>query len=349
MMIALSNAFLLLFLVSVSSQHLAEPASHGRDLVLYRKNIYAVRRILQNECPDLIQQKHGVYDDSELPFHLKYARFVYTDMLEILTECLTNQTNFGPVTEPIPLVATQSLARDQAITESLTTDGDVNTRPITTQPVSSDLPVPQDCQELYNRGVRCQGVYLIKPLHAGDEPFSVWCDFIDDHGWTVIQKRVNGLVNFNKNWTDYQAGFGDIEGEYWLGLDKIHALTRLNNQLHIFLKAANGTSKFGIWSSFYVNDIADGYRLMISNAGYEGSLDSSSLSYNNGMKFSTPDRDNDGHSSYNCAAGYTGAWWFKNCLQSQLNGVYGATGWGGIVWKTTANHFTESVMRVTRS
>ena len=61
------------------------------------------------------------------------------------------------------------------------------------------------------------------------------------------------------------------------------------------------------------------------------------LSFHNGRKFSTKDRDND-VSSINCAAheSIKGAWWFSDCRTSNLNGVYrnradnGTVTWGGI-------------------
>ena len=39
------------------------------------------------------------------------------------------------------------------------------------------------------------------------------------------------------------------------------------------------------------------------------------------MKFSTKDVDNDMYNS-NCARIRHGAWWFKSCLKSHLNGEY---------------------------
>jgi hypothetical protein len=33
----------------------------------------------------------------------------------------------------------------------------------------------------------------------------------------VLLKRQDGSVNFNVNWADYENGFGDKNGEYWLG------------------------------------------------------------------------------------------------------------------------------------
>ena len=62
-----------------------------------------------------------------------------------------------------------------------------------------------------------------------------------------------------------------------------------------------------------------------------------SLSYHNGMKFSTKDVDNDISSGGNCAQEYHGAWWFGNCFYSHLNGTYLGGHYirkrEGIVWR----------------
>lgn len=46
-----------------------------------------------------------------------------------------------------------------------------------------------------------------------------------------------------------------------------------------------------------------------------------SLLKHSGMRFTTKDRDGD-HSENNCAAFYRGAWWYRNCHTSNLNGQY---------------------------
>ena len=66
-----------------------------------------------------------------------------------------------------------------------------------------------------------------------------------------------------------------------------------------------------------------------------------SLSYHNGMKFSTYDRDNDQSSRGNCPSYHKGAWWYKYCYRSNLNGRYlkaGDTSDKGIAWKYWKNN-----------
>ena len=45
---------------------------------------------------------------------------------------------------------------------------------------------------------------------------SVFCDIqTADGGWTVIQRRKDGSLDFNRPWSDYEKGFGDLNGEFW--------------------------------------------------------------------------------------------------------------------------------------
>ena len=139
-------------------------------------------------------------------------------------------------------------------------------------------------------------------------------------GWTVFQRRQDGSVDFYRNWTDYENGFGNLTGEFWLGLSKIHRLTKEgSNTLRVDLGDFGGNTAYANYSTFSVSDGSTEYILTVG--GYSGTA-GDSLAQHNGMKFSTRDNDNDIHESTNCAQYHTGAWWYFYCADSNLNGRY---------------------------
>ncbi|XP_019856798.1 PREDICTED: ficolin-1-like [Amphimedon queenslandica] len=175
--------------------------------------------------------------------------------------------------------------------------------------------IPCDCKEAYQQGKTCSGVYTIKP----DElpAFEVYCD-MSNGGWTVFQRRMDGTVNFYRSWADYTKGFGDLNGEFWLGLNKVNRLTKSSTSLRVDLEDFEGNKKYATYNSFQVGNAVTKYTLRVS--GYGGNA-GDDLSYHDGMKFSTYNQDNDMHST-NCAATYKGAWWYNRCHNSNLNGLY---------------------------
>lgn len=101
---------------------------------------------------------------------------------------------------------------------------------------------PRDCQELFQEGERHSGLFQIQPL--GSPPFLVNCEMTSDGGWTVIQRRLNGSVDFNQSWEAYKDGFGDPQGEFWLGLEKMHSITgNRGSQLAVQLQDWDGNAK----------------------------------------------------------------------------------------------------------
>uniref|UniRef100_A0ABI8AC39 Fibrinogen C domain containing 1 n=1 Tax=Felis catus TaxID=9685 RepID=A0ABI8AC39_FELCA len=183
---------------------------------------------------------------------------------------------------------------------------------------------PRDCLDVLLSGQQEDGIYSVFPTHypAG---FQVYCDMrTDGGGWTVFQRREDGSVNFFRGWEAYRDGFGKLTGEHWLGLRRIHALTtQAAYELHVDLEDfENGTAyarygSFGV-GLFSVDPEEDGYPLTV--ADYSGTAGDSLLKHS-GMRFTTKDRDSD-HSENNCAAFYRGAWWYRNCHTSNLNGQY---------------------------
>ena len=137
-------------------------------------------------------------------------------------------------------------------------------------------------------------------------------------GWTVFQRRMDGTVYFYRNWAQYLKGFGDLNGEFWLGLEKIFRLTKANSRLRVDLEDFSGNKRFALYSKFQVRNALTKYQLIVS--GYSGNA-GDSLSYHNGRKFSTYDRDNDIWSG-KCAVKFRGAWWYGKCHHSNLNALY---------------------------
>lgn len=63
----------------------------------------------------------------------------------------------------------------------------------------------KDCLEIHDRGYTTSGMYLLK-LHNRNRLMQVWCDQRHDPGgWTVIQRRQDGSVNFFRNWETYKV------------------------------------------------------------------------------------------------------------------------------------------------
>uniref|UniRef100_A0A1X7TKK6 Fibrinogen C-terminal domain-containing protein n=1 Tax=Amphimedon queenslandica TaxID=400682 RepID=A0A1X7TKK6_AMPQE len=178
--------------------------------------------------------------------------------------------------------------------------------------------MPTDCKAWKELGIKQNGVYPIKPDNGS--AFQVYCDMeTDGGGWTVFQRRQDGSVDFYRYWTDYENGFGNLTGEFWLGLSKIHRLTKEgSNTLRVDLGDFGNNKAYASYSTFSVSDGSTEYILTVG--GYSGTA-GNSLAYHSGKKFSTRDRDNDILSD-TCPQRREGAWWFEHCNFSHLNGRY---------------------------
>ncbi|CAL8331145.1 unnamed protein product [Lota lota] len=219
-----------------------------------------------------------------------------------------------------------------------------------------------DCQEIANKGASISGLYYVKPLKA-TEQFLVYCE-IDSYGrgFTVLQRRKNGLLSFNQNWVPYKEGFGylspDDSTEFWLGLEKMHLLTNsvtLPYVLRIELVDWQGNKKYADYAMFRVGAELDKYRLTYGYYfggdagdafnGFDFGDDASDMAYtiHNGMQFSTPDSDNDKYDG-NCALQDSSGWWMNRCHAGNLNGRYYP---GGRYTEKDAGAFDNGIIWVT--
>lgn len=149
-------------------------------------------------------------------------------------------------------------------------------------------------------------------------PANVYCDTTTDGGgWTVIQRnRNNSQLSFDKNWVDYKDGFGDLDKDFWYGLEAIHTLTQ-NGQWEMRVDYQN-LNIGKTWSYLYY------YQFSVGSASQEYSLTisarNSDLFAVNGLRFSTQDRDNDRLSGGSCTAYYQNSgWWYDKCGSTSIN------------------------------
>ncbi|CAB1340123.1 unnamed protein product [Coregonus sp. 'balchen'] len=174
---------------------------------------------------------------------------------------------------------------------------------------------PIDCASIYYNGVRRSGLYTVVPS-LGAMPVEVYCDMeTEGGGWTMLQRRVDGSVTFDRSWREYKDGFGDLHSEFWLGNDHIHDLTSQGDySLRIDLEDWSNKHKHALYESFSVDGEDSQYCLHVS--GFSGTTEDSFSWYHDKQGFSTPDTGNI------CAEISHGGWWYNQCFYANLNGVY---------------------------
>uniref|UniRef100_A0A8C3X4K4 Angiopoietin like 4 n=1 Tax=Catagonus wagneri TaxID=51154 RepID=A0A8C3X4K4_9CETA len=180
--------------------------------------------------------------------------------------------------------------------------------------------LPRDCQELFEEGERHSGLFQIQP--QGSPPFLVNCKMTSDGGWTIIQRRQDGSVDFNQPWEAYKDGFGDPKGEFWLGLEKVHRIMGdRGSRLAVQLQDWEGNAES---LQFPVHlggeDTAYSLQLTVPVASKLGATIDTPRGLS--LPFSTWDQDHDLRGDKNCAKTLSGGWWFGTCSHSNLNGQY---------------------------
>eukprot|EP00076_Gallus_gallus_P039679 XP_025005217.1 fibrinogen beta chain isoform X1 [Gallus gallus] len=223
----------------------------------------------------------------------------------------------------------------------------------------------KECEDIYRKGGETSEMYIIQP-DPFTTPYRVYCDMeTDNGGWTLIQNRQDGSVNFGRAWDEYKRGFGNIAksggkkycdtpGEYWLGNDKISQLTKIGpTKVLIEMEDWNGDKVSALYGGFTIHNEGNKYQLSVSN--YKGNAgnalmegasqlygENRTMTIHNGMYFSTYDRDNDGWLTTDprkqCSKEDGGGWWYNRCHAANPNGRYY---WGGTYSWDMAKHGTD--------
>ena len=195
------------------------------------------------------------------------------------------------------------------------------------------------CRQLYIAGSRDSGIYR----HGN---FSVYCNLHqNDKWWVTFQRRVDATLDFNRTIADYKKGFGDLNGNFWLGLDKLHLLAQRGSKTTLRIKVKHSSkdqNKFfdAYYQDFSISGEDDNYRLAIG--AYRGNA-GDSLRFHNGRAFSTYKKTEFGE--------LIGGWW--DFGSANLNALYSAKGYGSkfMTWYDLVDDFggiTYSEMMLTQ-
>ena len=162
---------------------------------------------------------------------------------------------------------------------------------------------------------------IVKLSLPNKSVIDVYCDMVTDGGgWIVFQRRKSSSVSFERDWTTYERGFGDLRGNFWLGLKALHSLTSVGSwTLRVDLKASDGDKGFAKYTNFKIGNQQTKYKLMYGKFS-SGNI-GDSLGIAKDSSFSTFDRDNDNWVDH-CASNHKGGWWYNSCFYANLNNLH---------------------------
>lgn len=290
-------------------------------------NMNSLQEMIRNEISSGLQKQVKVYLDEMEETETQRSRSQFENLLDDIKETISiydqsaktsNAQTFGSFNRPAIITKDNGIRNLTTMVETLYKK-EKNTK-------------AQNCADLQVSGQKISGVYTIHP--KGSSPLRVYCDLARfGGGWTVFQRRLNGSVDFYRNWLEYVNGFGDVDSEYWLGLRHLHRLTHADlMEVLIYLEDFEDNSRYARYNFFAVSSEYTDFRLDIGS--YHGDA-GDGMAHSRGHRFSTKDNDNDNHPDNNCATRFTGGWWYNSCYRANLNGQYQRNGprpHQGITW-----------------
>ena len=91
----------------------------------------------------------------------------------------------------------------------------------------------------------------------GNGGFGAYCDQENGGGgWTIILRRYDGFVNFDRGWNAYtEEGLGDLTGEFWMSLTIMHRLTDSSPfSIRFDLEAPDGEKRYAEYTGCLLGD-----------------------------------------------------------------------------------------------
>ncbi|XP_012787848.2 LOW QUALITY PROTEIN: angiopoietin-related protein 3 [Sorex araneus] len=178
--------------------------------------------------------------------------------------------------------------------------------------------IPVDCTTIYKRGKHISGIYSIRPRNS--QAFHVYQHHALYLGssWTLLKHLIDGSQNFSETWKNYQYGLGKLDGEFWLGLEKIYSIVKQSIYILQIQLEDWKDNKHLLEYSFHLGNHETNYRLNL--AEITGNVPRA-LPEHNDLMFSTWDHRVKGY--FSCTESYSGGWWWNYKFQeNNLNGNY---------------------------
>ncbi|XP_029082151.1 angiopoietin-2 isoform X3 [Monodon monoceros] len=122
----------------------------------------------------------------------------------------------------------------------------------------------RDCAEAFKSGLTTSGIYTLTFPNSTEE-IKAYCDMeTAGGGWTIIQRREDGSVDFQRTWKEYKVGFGNPSGEHWLGNEFVSQVANQKRYvLKIHLKDWEGNEAYSLYDHFYLSSEELNYRLVV--------------------------------------------------------------------------------------
>lgn len=146
---------------------------------------------------------------------------------------------------------------------------------------------PSNCYEILRTGgIKLDGIYNIY-LSESNIPTRVYCE-MKKGGWTRVLNRINRLnSSFDRVWTDYKEGFGDLTGNYWVGLKALQQLTyQQQMSLRIDVASDDRDEEFIEYPSVLIYPEAQRFKMVLSPSN-RGTLYDWMSTVHGGMPFYT--------------------------------------------------------------
>lgn len=128
-------------------------------------------------------------------------------------------------------------------------------------------PAITDCSEVKDQR---SGIYPLKV--CSDPPYNVYCNqTFEDGSWMVIYNRFDGPDHtFNQTWEAYRRGFGQPDGEHFIGLERLHSLTYGRSYEVAFILNRDGQEHVGIYDRFEIDNGRDHFPIRVIGSGRGG-------------------------------------------------------------------------------